>query len=58
MFKLEGGWVGQDQFEHCSNLEIRTEKWMLPNSKYTISFLTKKLRNVSPVNDKVDNSIT
>ena len=31
MFKLEGGWVGQDQFERCSNLEIRTEKWTLPN---------------------------
>ncbi len=30
MFKLEGGWMGQDQFERCSNLEIRTEKWMLP----------------------------
>ncbi len=31
MFKLDGGWVGQDQFERCSNLEIRTEKWTLPN---------------------------
>ncbi len=29
MFKLDGGWVGQDQFER-SHLEIRTEKWTLP----------------------------
>ncbi len=27
MLKLESGWVGQNQSEHCSNLEIRTEKW-------------------------------
>ncbi len=30
MLKLEGGWVGQNQSEHCSNLEIRTEKWTIP----------------------------
>ncbi len=33
MFKLEDGWVGQDQFERCSNLEIPMEKWTLPNPK-------------------------
>ncbi len=32
MFKLEGGWVGQNQSELCSNLEIRTEKWTVPNT--------------------------
>ncbi len=26
MFKLEDGWMGQNQSERCSNLEIRTEK--------------------------------
>ena len=30
MLKLEGGWVGPNQSERCSNLEIRTEKWTVP----------------------------
>ncbi len=32
MLKFEGGWVGQNQFERCSNLEIRTEKWTVPKN--------------------------
>ncbi len=32
MLKLEDGWVGQNQFERCSNLEIHTEKWSIPYS--------------------------
>ncbi len=26
MLKLEAGWVGQNQLEHCLNLEILNEK--------------------------------
>ena len=40
VFKLEGGWVGQNQSEHCSNLEICTEKLTIPNP-----LGTKSLRN-------------
>ena len=42
MFKLEGGWVGQDQFERCSNLEIRTEKWTLPKTHESMDILEMK----------------
>ncbi len=48
MFKLDGGWVGQDQFEHCSNLEIRTEKWTLPKS----ASLTEILQLLHVVTEK------
>ena len=37
MFKLEDGWVGQNQSSHCSNLEIHMEKWTVPNN---IMYLT------------------
>ena len=30
MFELDGGWVGQNKFEHCSNCKKRTKLWTLP----------------------------
>ena len=30
LFRLRGGWVCQQQSEHCSDLENRTEKWTIP----------------------------
>ncbi len=32
MFESEGGLLGQNQSEHCLNLEIHTEKWTVPNA--------------------------
>ena len=31
MFELDGGWVGQNQSESCSNWKKRTKYWTLPN---------------------------
>ncbi len=33
LFSLRGGWVGQQQSEHCSDLENGMEKWMLSKIK-------------------------
>ena len=39
MLKLEGGWVGQNQSERCSNLEIRMKKWTIPYRKvYNVEY--------------------
>ena len=37
VFKLEGRWVGQNQSERCSNLEIHTGKWTVPKVPTSIS---------------------
>ncbi len=34
LFRLMGGWVGQQQSEHCSDLENGTEKWTLPKVEF------------------------
>ena len=31
VFKLQDGWVGQNQLKHCSNLDISTQKWTIHN---------------------------
>ncbi len=46
MLKLEGGWVSQNQFEPCLNLEIRTKKMDHPLETIQSIFFSKTLVNL------------
>ncbi len=49
MFGFRGGWVGQPKSEHCSDLEIRTKYWTIPEQSVVAlaGHFQKKFRLIS-----------